>query len=218
MPRRLIPFVPNTYYHLYNRGNNRERIFFEQANYLYFLRGLKNYVLPVADIIVYCLMPNHYHIVVRFKELPQTSEVFFEDSKIKESGVETSEVLTPLSRAMKNFLISYSKSMNKRYSRVGTLFQGTFKAKPVETYNYLLNLCIYIHANPVKDGLVEEIKDWPYSNYLEWLGERRGSLVDMDFVHDHFEFPGEYQALVLQYLKSRDLPEDIRRYLNLLEE
>jgi len=72
MPRRLIPFIPELHYHIYNRGNNRERIFFESDNYLFFLKKIKQYLVPVADVLVYCLMPTHYHIVVRVK---QTSEI-----------------------------------------------------------------------------------------------------------------------------------------------
>lgn len=125
--------------------------------------------------------------------------------------------MTPFSRAMKNFLISYTKGMNKRYSRRGTLFEGAFKSKPVGTYEYLLHLCIYIHANPVKDGLVEGIMDWPYSNYPKWIGERDGSLVDREFVNDHFPVPAEYKSLVLDYLKTRHLPDDVRRYLETLD-
>ncbi len=75
MPRRLIPFVPNNYYHIFNRGNDCQKIFFEQPNYLYFLQGMKKYICPVATIVVYCLMPTHYHIVTRVKETQQTSEV-----------------------------------------------------------------------------------------------------------------------------------------------
>ncbi len=204
MPRRFIPFVPNEYYHIYNRGNNREQIFFEETNYLYFLRGLKKHVDPVTTIVAYCLMPNHYHLVVRVKDTEQTSEVL--------------HPLTPFSRAMKNFLISYTKGINERYSRVGTLFQGMFKAKPIETYSYLLNLCVYVHSNPVKDGLVQDITDWPYSNYLEWIGERSGSLVDNEFVKDNFDTPNEYIDLVMDYLKTRNLPDDVRSYLNTMDE
>jgi REP element-mobilizing transposase RayT len=220
MPRRLIPFVPNTYYHIYNRGNNREKIFFEQANYLYFLRGLKKYIQPIATINTYCLMPTHYHLVLKVEEV-QTPEISPEESQVLDSTKQISGVLsrlTPLSRAMKNFLISYTKGINLRYSRIGTLFQGAFKSKAVETYSYLMNLCVYIHANPVKDGLVEEIRDWPYSNYLEWIGERSGTLVDRKFVRTSFGSPADYQNLVMDYLKSRSLPEDVRRYLQSLEE
>ncbi len=74
MPRRQIPFVPGTYYHLYNRGNNRQRIFFEAENCLYFLQGIKKYLQPVISLIAYCLMPTHYHLLVRIRDQTQTPE------------------------------------------------------------------------------------------------------------------------------------------------
>jgi len=73
MPRRTTPFLPNQYYHFYNRGNNRQAIFFERDNYLYFLRGIKKHLREYMDILVYCLMPTHYHILVRVHpQTPQT--------------------------------------------------------------------------------------------------------------------------------------------------
>ena len=200
MPRRIIPFVPELHYHIYNRGNNRERIFFEPESYLFFLKKIKEYLVPVSDILVYCLMPTHYHIVVRVK---QTSEVFH-----------TSEV----SNAMMKLSVSYTKAINKRFQRVGVLFQGQFQAKPILNSTYLLNLCRYIHGNPVKDGIVAEITQWPYSNYLEWVEERDGKLIDKAFVQDNFDSPEEYRKFVLEYLRSRQLPEDIQRYLNSLDD
>jgi len=199
MPRRSIPFIPEMHYHIYNRGNNRERIFFESDNYLYFLKKLKEYLVPVADVLVYCLMPTHYHIVGRVK---QTSEI----SKISE-----------VSKAMMKLSVSYTKAINKRFQRAGVLFQGQFQAKPVLSSPYLLNLCRYIHGNPVKDGIVADIAQWPYSNYLEWIGERDGKLVDKAFVHDNFDTPEEYRKFVLEYLRTRQLPDDIQRYLDSLD-
>ena len=119
---------------------------------------------------------------------------------------------------MQKFLISYTKAINKRFSRVGSLFQGQFQAKPIETYSNLLNLCVYIHANPVKDGLVALPEDWIYSNYLEWLGQRNGSLVDREFIQEHFGSPSEYQKLVMEYIKTRYLPDDVRKYLQSFED
>ena len=203
MPRRTTPFVPDIYYHFYNRGNNRQTVFFEADNYLYFLGGVKKYLLPVAHIVAYCLMPTHYHILVRIK---QTSEVF-----------KTSEVSLQVSRAMQKFLISYTKAINKRFERVGSLFQGQFQAKPIQTYSHLLNLCVYIHANPVKDGLVALPEDWIYSNYLEWLDQRDGTLVDREFIQEHFGSPAEYQELVMQFVKTRYMPDDVRKYLEAFE-
>jgi REP element-mobilizing transposase RayT len=210
MPRRTTPFIPDIYYHFYNRGNNRQAIFFEAGNYLYFLSGVKKYLLPVAHIMAYCLMPTHYHILVRIKN--QTSEVF------KTSEVSEREVSKQVSLAMQKFLISYTKAINKRFSRVDSLFQGQFQAKPIQTYSHLLNLCVYIHANPVKDRLVALPEDWIYSNYLEWLGQRDGTLVDHEFIEEHFGSPAEYQELVMQFVKTRNLPDDVRKYLEAFED
>ena len=73
-------------------------------------------------------------------------------------------------------------------------------------------------ATPVKDGIVADITQWPYSNYLEWIGERDGKLVDKAFVHDNFDTPEEYRKFVLKYLRSRQLPDDTQRYLNSLDD
>jgi REP element-mobilizing transposase RayT len=128
MPRRTTAFVADCYYHIYNRGNNRQTVFFEEDNYLYFLRGVKKYLLPVVNMIAYCLMPTHYHLMVRMKDFQQqTSEV----SK-------TSEAL--VSKAMMRLSVSYTKAINKRFERVGSLFQGAFQAKPITNSKHLLHL------------------------------------------------------------------------------
>jgi len=207
MPRRETTFVVDHYYHIYNRGNNRQSIFFEPDNYHYFLHRVKKYLLPVMDVIAYCLMPTHYHLlgrVVQSRLETETSEV----SKTSEVSV---------SRAMQKLSISYTKAINKRFDRVGALFQGAFQAKHIDNENHLKNLCIYIHANPVKDGLVAAPEDWPYSNYPEWLSVRDGIMVDLEFIHQYFEDSGLYQKLVMEYLQTRNLPEDIRFYLQSLQ-
>jgi putative transposase len=156
-------------------------------------------------------MPTHYHILVRIRT-SQTSEVF----KTSEVSSEK-EVSRQVSLAMQKFMISYTKAINKRFSRVGSLFQGQFQAKPIKNNPYLLNLCVYIHANPVKDGLVADPADWVYSNYLEWLGQRDGSLVDREFIQEHFCSSAEYQELVMHFVKTRYLPDDLRKYLEAFE-
>jgi REP element-mobilizing transposase RayT len=212
MPRRTTPFLPDQYYHFYNRGNNRQAVFFERDNYLYFLQGLKKYVCKYVDIISYCLMPTHYHILGRVKTAPQTSEVL-ETSEVSQATATSKAV----SLAMQKFGISYTKAVNKRFERVGALFQGQFQGKPIQHYNHLLNLCVYIHANPVKDGLTAAPEDWEFSNYLEWINLREGTLVNHEFITDNFGTAEEYKKLVMQYLKTRDLPDDVRKYLQDLE-
>ena len=207
MPRRTIPFLPNQYYHFYNRGNNRQAVFFERDNYLYFLRGVGKYLCEQVDVLAYCLMPTHYHILGRVKQ--QTSEV----SKTSEVSVSRS-----VSLAMQKFGISYTKAINKRFSRVGALFQGQFQSKSITTYSHLLNLCVYIHANPVKDGLVTLPEDWEFSNYLEWMGLREGKLVNREFIRENFGTPEEYRELVMEYIRTRYLPDDFWECLKGMED
>ncbi len=153
MPERTVPLVAGEYYHLYNRGHNRERIFFERDDYLFFLRRMREHLVAVLDIIAYCLMPTHYHLLARVKTF-KTSEV-----------CKTSDVLkvSPVSEAIRRFSISYTKAMNKRYGRVGALFQGAFQAKRVDNDEYLVHLSRYIHLNPVMAHLVERAEDWEFS-------------------------------------------------------
>lgn len=209
MPRRNTPFIPDHYYHLYNRGNNRQTIFFERDNYLYFLQGIRKYIVPHADVLAYCLMPTHYHLLVRIKAIESTNQKTASLQHIPES--------TAFSHAMQNLLISYTKAINKRFGRVGALFQGQFQAKPVTAENHLLQLCIYIHANPVKDNLVTSPDNWEYSNYLDCMGLRKGTLINHEFFTQLFGTPQQYKQLVLDYIKYRKISQDLQTYLETLE-
>ena len=140
-------------------------------------------------VIAYCLMPNHYHFLLR------------------QDGEQPAGSLPQL------VFNSYTKAYNKCYGHSGTLFEARYKAKYVNSYPYLLQLCVYIHSNPVKDGLAAEPQDWPYSNYKEWICLRRGALVDHDFVREHFDTPQAYADLIHDYLRTRKLQEDVTRYL-----
>jgi putative transposase len=87
----------------------------------------------------------------------------------------------------------------------------------IETRGHLLHLCRYIHGNPVKDGMVAEPGDWPYSNYLEWIGERPGLLVDRDFIKAQFSNSEEYKRFLMEYLHTRRLPEDVMKHIHEIE-
>jgi len=159
MPRRLISFDPGAYYHIYNRGVNRKKIFFEDRNYVFFLFNIERYIFSLADLAAYCLMPNHYHLLIYIRETSEvTSEVRL-----------TSEVTSEVSRAMMRLSVSYTKTINLRYDRVGPLFQGAFQAKYVETGPYLSHLIGYIHLNPVTSELVDNPEDWLYSSFRDYM-------------------------------------------------
>ena len=189
MPRARkddISWQPGHYYHIYNRGARRLSIFREKENYFFVLGLIRKYLSEFnLSLIAYVLMPNHYHFLVQ-----QLSE--------HNAGLLPQRVFN-----------SYSKAYNKRYDHSGTLFEGRYKAKHVDSDAYLRHLCRYIHANPVKDGLVEHIEEWPYSNYLEWMDLRTGTLVDRQFITDMFSDSASYEEFVRDYLLTRSLPDDL---------
>jgi putative transposase len=125
-------------------------------------------------------LPNHYHFLIR-----QDSE-------------QAGELLP------QRIFNSYSKAYNKRYDHSGTLFESQYKVITVHIESYVLDVCRYIHANPVKHGIVNDLREWPYSNYLEWIEERSGTLVDRDFVRLYYPTPEEYRETMLVYLQQRE--------------
>ena len=175
MPKRF-PTIQGGYYHIYNRGAGRLAIFLEERNYLYLLRLLKR-VAAECDVAVvaYNLLPNHYHWLLR-----QDGE-------------------TPVGRVPARVFGSYSQAFNLANDRTGTLFEGPYKALAVDTDAYFFNVCCYIHLNAVHHGLVDRPEDWPYSNYLEWIEKRPGTLVDRDLVRDYFATPQAYKDCVTDY-------------------
>jgi len=192
--RRKIQFVRGSYYHIYNRGAARQTIFRDDADYTYVLRSMKKYSAQFSiSIIAYCLMPNHYHWLVR------------QDGEL------------PGQLLPQRVFNGYTKAFNHRYARSGTLFEGPYKANPVENDVYLRHLCRYIHANPLKDGITFHLEMWPYSNLPEWLGLRDGTLYDAHFVDQFFPSCAHYRAWVLDYVRTRQLPDALAAYLDALE-
>ncbi|MEH2191607.1 MAG: transposase [Nostoc sp.] len=178
MPQRPVSLQVGNFYHVYNRGNNRQAIFFERENYIYFLRLVREHLISNAvDIVAYCLMPNHYHFLVYLRD-------------------ET------LSNAMKSLSLSYTKAINKRFNRSGVLFQGRFQSIEILETDYLVNLSRYIHLNPVKVGLVEQPGEWEFSSYLEYAGLRAGTLPKTEYIKTQIEQESAYQ----QFLVDHNLP------------
>jgi REP element-mobilizing transposase RayT len=184
MPRREVQLCVGECYHLYNRGNNREPIFYERENYLFFLRRVRRYLAPVLETIAYCLMSTHYHLLIRVKTFDVS---------------QTSKVSEEVSQAMMQLAVSYTKAMNKRYDRVGVLFQGPFRAIHVDQDSYLVHLSRYLHLNPVIAGLAEWAEEWEFSSYREYLGIRNGTLPEPEIVLSQFPSREAYREFVESY-------------------
>ncbi|MDQ7949884.1 MAG: transposase [Pedobacter sp.] len=148
---KAIALEEGLFYHIYNRGNNKERIFKDEDDYRYFLSLLKKHLLPTADIFVYCLLGNHFHLLVKIK----TNEI---DKGITGKPLNTSQVFS-------NLFNAYAKAFNRKYNRTGKLFEERFKRKQIATDGYFSELIYYIHANPQRHQLIGDFRNYAHSSY-----------------------------------------------------
>jgi putative transposase len=175
-------YVENGYFHIYNRGVEKRLIFQDREDYTKFLHLIKLYLSPVENItkefpllrphvinnnlegdlelLAFCLMPNHYHLLVKQNR--------------KDA----------ISRFMRAIITSYSMYFNKRYERVGPLFQSVFKAIQIETEEYLLHLSRYIHLNPLGRGAA--LSEFEWSSYLYYLGEKESPWLNTKEIGNYF--------------------------------
>ncbi|MDX1544401.1 MAG: transposase [Christiangramia sp.] len=149
------PLIADSYYHIFNRGNNKQPIFFEEKNYYYFLNLIKKYLVPVCDIYAYCLLSNHFHLLIKTK------------GEIADKAIP---------QAFSNCFNSYTKAINKSYNRSGSLFQDRFKRKVVQDENYLRKLIIYIHLNPELHQLIGDFTKYDFSSYKGFLSAKPSLL------------------------------------------
>ena len=167
-------YYRDTYHHIYNRGANRDRIFFDDKDYEYFVKRMAHYMEKYRIALVcYCLMPNHFHLFVRQQSEGSTVGKFVGD-------------LTN----------SYTKATNKRYQRSGVLFEGPTKAKPVEDPGHFAWLIKYILMNPVKAKLVRKPQEWKYSSAREYFDRQNGSLIDKEIILSQFGSSSEFQLFI----------------------
>jgi REP element-mobilizing transposase RayT len=190
-------FAPGAIFHIYNRGNNKEKIFFDEQDYkaLLFRLGLclgfteeelnqeKLIAMPYSriritdmnksnfKIFAFCLMPNHFHFLIE-----QIGD-------------------TPISKLIAKLCMSYVKYINKKYKRVGHIFQDQFKAVLMENNSQLMWTSSYIHMNPVKDGLVKHPKDYKWSSYNDYFSNRNLPIVNKEFLIETF---GDVNNLIEQ--------------------
>lgn len=204
-------YTEGGHYHAYNRGVERRRIFLDDQDYHVFLHLLQYYLSPATDyekhplleltgfspvrtrpleplyqkvdLICYCLMPNHFHLLIKQTE---------------KDGME---------KLLRRLLTSYVMYFNRRYDRIGHLFQGTYKAMLVEGDEQLLHLSRYIHQNPtLTRGYLDQ---YPYSSYPYFIGERRGDWLKTEPILSFFRTP--------KTDKLRELRREFRNYKEFVE-
>jgi putative transposase len=188
-------FAAGEYYHVFNRGNGKGDIYLNPEDYKIFLYRLNENLFPepklealvpgapliyqrkllpkgAFSLICYCLMPNHFHMLIR-----QNSDV-------------------KISKFIQKLCTGYAVYFQKKYEHTGHLFQGAFKAIHIESESYLMWLSAYIHQNPATAGLVTSLEDYPWSSYLDFIGKRNGKLCSKDVILKNFQNQDDYKKFV----------------------
>jgi putative transposase len=186
-------FEPGGIYHIYNQGNNKQKIFFNRGNYIFFLRKIRVHIQPYGNILAWCLMPNHFHLMVEVASRGASASRGATLSRTP-TGTSTGEPDT-LNKSIGIMLASYTRAINLQENTTGSLFRQktkaiclneikgvasnwytafgvTFHNIEIPEYQYLHTCFDYIHANPVKAGLVKNKGDWEFSSYNDILFQR----------------------------------------------
>ncbi|MDY0217209.1 MAG: hypothetical protein RBS19_09660 [Bacteroidales bacterium] len=201
-------------YHVYNQGNNKQRIFFSEKNYLYFIEKIRNHILPYADVVAWCLMPNHFHLLLHPCDSRQAtcdSRGATQSHPCSTHQVTSSHQMSITSKEITNgiaiTLRSYTRAINVQENSSGSLFRQKTKAicltkNDTITPTYLntssgtlINIntpqsqypkiCFdYIHKNPVKSGLVSKPENWEFSSAMEFHGIRNNGLVNIEIAKE----------------------------------
>ena len=196
-------------YHIFNQGNNRQKIFFDKENYLYFLKKVHGHIKPFADILAWCLMPNHFHIMVFIRDttrqttLEEETDTTRQTTLSRQTSLKDENVSKQFTKSIAIMLSSYTRAINKQQNSSGSLFRPKTKAicltridkiskawyvsHGVVNINFHVpekqypNVCFnYILFNPVKSGIVKRNEDWEYSSFLDTIGLRDGKLISKE--------------------------------------
>lgn len=175
---RTGDFICGNYFHFYNKTFDHRLLFYDVCDYENFIKIFKKNICKIpASVFAYCLMPNHFHFLLRQESDKKLFHIF-------------------------NYsLIPYVQRYNKKYNRKGPLFQSPLQHILVTNQEYLLQLCKYIHLNPVKSGLVQDPGEWKYTNYAEWIGIRSEDLIADEVHSEYFPDPRDYIMLLTSYEK-----------------
>lgn len=175
-------FQPNYLYHVYNRGNNKRQLFFKRSHYFYFLLKIEKEILPFCEILAYCLMPSHYHLLIEAKdyEITEGFQTYLSDN----------EIFHPLTRKIGTLQRSFSRSLNQEKNEFGSRFQQKAKAKLLNMHDHYPLICFhYIHQNPIRAKLVKKLEHWEFSSYPDYAGLRQPYLINRRIAEKWLEIP-----------------------------
>jgi len=190
-------FEEGCFYHIYNRTVDRKPMFKNEGNYEFFLKKYDEYLLLVVDTYAYCLLGNHFHLLVRVQDLTTFQKL----SNLPPNKPEktTHDIV---SHQFRKFFQSYAMAFNKQHDRIGTLFQTPFKRALVDTDSYFNQLIYYIHVNPQLHGITDDFRTWKWSSYSQFLIEKPSKLKKKEVLEcfgnkeDYIKFHTENQKMI----------------------
>ncbi len=160
--KTTTPIQPGKYYHLFNRGINRQTVFFSTANYHYFLKLIRKYLGNHCEVFAYSLLPNHFHLIVKINDGPPLQEDSMDEDKLGKQ----------FSNQFRRLIISYTMAINKQQKRSSSLFDTRYKRLLVDSEEYLKYLVFYCHFNPVKHELTSDFSSYKFSSYRAYLSSQ----------------------------------------------
>ena len=173
------PLEAEKFYHIYNRGVNSEDLFKEDRNYSYFLDKYAQYLSPFVDTFSYCLLKNHFHILIRVKDQITLDNYYKTNGKNKGKklveGLHGSNFI--VSKQFARLFSSYTQAINKSYNRTGSLIETPFKRIEVDNEDYITRLIWYIHFNPQKHGFIADYRKYAHSSYQSHLNVKSTKLA-----------------------------------------
>jgi REP element-mobilizing transposase RayT len=200
---RIPRLMPGKYFHIYNRGHNSGEIFIEEENYRHFLRLYAKYIVPVADTFAYCLMRNHFHLLVRIKDLDGHLGIM---RAPRATGDHQGLGQRNPTQAFSNLFNAYAKALNKRYRRTGEVFEKRFHRIEVISDEYFGRLLFYIHFNPQKHKVVPDYRMYQYSSYNALAGNSRTNLARSE-VLQWFGSRNEFISFHSTMVSEKQMPQ-----------
>ena len=179
------PFYPGNFYHVFNRGNYSQKIFFNSQNYSYFMRQYYKYLEHVVDTYTFCLLFNHFHFLVRVKEMPELLKMpSFKKMALLAlmKGININGIVT---NQFRKLFISYSMAVNKQENRTGSLFQKNYKRNHIDDEDHFKTIVYYIHNNPIHHCICDRLETYQWSSYRELIGNWR-TKCRRDEIHEWF--------------------------------
>ena len=170
----ILPLEQGSYYHIYNRGNNKDKLFYTQEDYEFFLRKYFHYLGEYVITYAYCLLPNHFHFLIYIK---------------------TNTEYPAVTNQFRKLFICHSRRINYQRRRHGCLLTRNYRREKADSESYLRNLILYIHYNPIRHGVSRNILHYPYSSFGQFINVRpikveKNEVIDWfdgysKFLEDH---------------------------------